>query len=74
MWLDGRGRRRAQEKGERDTNPSDFERESEQESNAICIYSRILSFQDKLIKSRDDDDDGNAQRAGSERETFANTT
>ena len=51
MWLDGR--RHAQEK-ERDTNPSDFERESEQERNAICIYSRILSFQDKLIKSRDD--------------------
>ena len=71
MWLDGR--RGAQEKErERDTNPSDFERESEQESNAICIYSRILSFQDKLIKSRDDD--GDAQRAGSERETFANTT
>ena len=31
------------------------ERESEQERNAICIYSRILSFQDKLIKSHDDE-------------------
>ena len=67
MWLDGR--RGAQEK-ERDTNPSDFERAGERGRDAICIYSRILSFQDKLIKSRD----GNAQRAGSEQETFANTT
>ena len=42
-------------KGERDTNPSDFERAGERGRDAICIYSRILSFQDKLIKSRDDE-------------------
>ena len=71
MWLEGR---RGAQEWERET--PIHQTLSEQERDAICIYSRILSFQDKLIKSRDDrrDDGGNTLRAGSERETFANTT
>ena len=69
MWLDGRAG-----KGERETPIHQTLSEQEREGRHLHISADSVLPGQVDQKPRRRDDYGDAQRAGSERETFANTT